>query len=73
MQKLGYEKVLLNAPYPGGYILEWLSGKFPDLFIFSMEVNKKLYMEDGLKKVDEKKLSGLAENITNIFEIEEEP
>ncbi|MFH1225304.1 MAG: N-formylglutamate amidohydrolase [Candidatus Diapherotrites archaeon] len=72
MQKLGYRNVQLNAPYYGGHILEWLSGKFPDLFIFSMEVNKKLYLDGGRKKVDEKRMAELSGNITNIFDIEEE-
>ena len=72
MQKLGYTTVQFNAPYHGGYILEWLSSKFPDLFIFSMEVNKKLYMDKNRKIVEEKNLNQLASNITNIFEIEED-
>ena len=72
LQKLGYAAVQFNAPYHGGHILQWLSGKFPDLFIFSMETNKKLYLDARGKTVDEKNLNALAGNITKIFEIEED-
>ena len=67
---LGYNQVLLNTPYSGGYILEWMNNKFPDIFIFSMEVNKKLYMAKNRKKVLNKKIVELSNNIKNIFDIE---
>src|SRR3989344_6892205 len=63
MQKLGYSPVSFNTPYGGGHIVAWLSNKFPDLFVFSMEVNKKLYMDSAGRKLDEKKLSELSGNI----------
>jgi len=68
---LGYSHVSLNVPYSGGYILEWLSNQFPDVFICSMEVNKKLYMLKNRKKVISKKLKELSKNITYIFDIED--
>lgn len=68
---LGYHSVLFNTPYSGGYILEWLSSKFPDLFVFSMEVNKKLYMDETEKSVVSEKLLQLSDNIVRIFDIEE--
>jgi len=69
---LGYNQVSLNVPYSGGYILEWLSNQFPDIFICSMEVNKKLYMTRDRKKVVIKKLTALSKNITLIFDIDDE-
>ena len=44
LNNLGYNPVSLNVPYSGGYILQWLNSRFPDIFICSMEVNKRLYM-----------------------------
>jgi len=70
--KLGYHPVLLNVPYSGGYILEWLSNQFPDVFICSMEVNKRLYMARNRRRVINKKLKALSQCITNIFDIEDE-
>lgn len=70
--KQGYKTVHLNDPYPGGFILKWLSGMFPDRFIFSMEVNKNLYMTKTWKKTVNKKLIKVARDITNIFDIEVE-
>ncbi len=75
MQKLinmGYANVSLNNPYGGGHILNWLNNKFPGLFIFSMEVNKKLYMSKNRRKTISKKLNHLSKNIVNIFDIEDE-
>jgi len=71
--KLGYEEVCLNKPFHGGYILQWLSKRFPDIFIFSMEVNKKLYMTSDRKKTVKKRLAKLQEDLVHIFDIEEEP
>jgi N-formylglutamate amidohydrolase len=70
--KLGYSNVSLNNPYSGGYILNWLNNKFPELFICSMEVNKKLYMVKNRKKTINLKLEQLSKNIANIFDIGDE-
>jgi|TARA_Y100000310_G_C20694427_1_gene824468 N-formylglutamate amidohydrolase len=72
MCNLKYNPVSLNVPYSGGYILEWLSNQFPDVFICSMEVNKKLYMTRNRRKVIVKKLKEVSKNVTNIFDIEED-
>jgi len=69
---LGYNSVSLNNPYKGGYILKWLNKKFPDIFICSMEINKKLYMTRDRRKVMKSKLDKLSKNIINIFDIEDE-
>jgi len=69
---LKYKDVALNKPYFGGYILEWLSSQFPDVFICSLEVNKKLYMVRSRRRVIQKKLKQLSKNITNLFDIEDE-
>jgi len=68
---LGYNSVSLNKPFEGGYILKWMNNRFPDIFIFSMEVNKKLYMSRNRRRTIIKKLKKLSENITHIFDIEE--
>lgn len=69
---MGFNPVSLNVPYAGGYILEWLNNQYPDVFICSMEVNKKLYMVKNRRNVISKKLNELSKCITNIFDIEEE-
>lgn len=71
--KAGHENIALNIPYSGGYILNWLSNQFPDIFICSMEVNKNLYMTKNRKKVIPKKMEFVAKSISNIFDIEDEP
>lgn len=65
----GFSPVSLNVPYKGGYILKWLSEQFPDVFICSMEVNKKIYMTKNRKRVLKKKLEKISNCITNIFDI----
>jgi len=70
IKMLGYDRVGINEPYEGGYILEWLSSQFPSLFIFSMEVNKKLYMSNH--KTKKSKLKKISKELTNIFDIIEE-
>jgi N-formylglutamate amidohydrolase len=70
--KLGYNPVSLNVPYSGGYIIQWLNNRFPDVFTFSMEVSKKLYMTKDRKKVIDSKLDALSKNITYIFDIEDD-
>lgn len=69
---MGYNKVYLNNPYFGGYILKWLSKRFPDIFIFSMEVNKKLYMSKNRRRTVQRKIKELSDNINEIFNIDEE-
>ena len=52
MASIGYAPVVLDNPYQGGNILNWLSMKFPNLFIISMEINKKIYMtKDRMKGI----------------------
>lgn len=67
---IGYNNVMFNKPYGGGYILEFLSCKFPDVFIFSMEINKKLYMKKlcTLKR----KMKNISKDLEKIFDIEVE-
>jgi len=69
---LGYSSVGLNKPYGGGHILKWLSNKFPNIFIFSMEVNKSLYMTKKADKTIKSKMKKISEDITKIFDIEVE-
>ncbi len=69
LRKMGYETAL-NKPYPGGYILKWIAERFSDLFIFSIEVNKNLYMTKNRKKVLKKKKEKLSNDILQIFDIE---
>ncbi len=70
LRNIGYNHVYLNKPFKGGYILQWLSTKFPHTFIFSMEVNKKLYMNKNRSKAIKYKVRQLSECITQIFDIE---
>lgn len=67
--KLGYAPVLFNTPYTGGYILEWLNQKAPDLFICSMEINKKIYMNKSRTKVHRRKVDRIAEDLVQISNI----
>ena len=69
LKKAGYQ-VVLNQPYQGGYILQWLQESFPDVFICAMEVNKKLYMTKNHQKSIKSKVNKLAEDIARIFDIE---
>ncbi|MGM5484553.1 MAG: N-formylglutamate amidohydrolase [Nanobdellota archaeon] len=72
VRSLGYNKVAINKPYGGGFILKWMSRKYPDRFIFSMEINKALYMtQDRLKEYD-KRINQLSDALMNIFDIREE-
>ncbi|MBT3407638.1 N-formylglutamate amidohydrolase [Candidatus Woesearchaeota archaeon] len=70
MITLKYSPVLLNTPYGGGFILKWLSTKFPNIFIFSMEVNKKLYMTKDRMRTIDRKLNKLLTDLINIFDID---
>ena len=71
LSKLGY-KTCLDSPYKGGFILEWLNEKFPDIFLFSIEINKKLYMTKNREKIKEKNLNKISKDMTQIFDIEDE-
>lgn len=69
---LNYDSVGINKPFRGGFILEWMSIKFPYVFIFSMEVNKKLYMTKNRLKAIPEKVEKLADDMVNIFDIVED-
>ncbi|MFH1849843.1 MAG: N-formylglutamate amidohydrolase [archaeon] len=69
---IGYHPVALNNPFHGGYILKWLNKRFPDIFICSMEVNKRLYMSWDRRKSIEKRLNRIAKDISTIFDISED-
>lgn len=73
LNNLGYNPVSLNVPYSGGYILQWLNSQFPDIFICSMEVNKRLYMVRNRRKIVKKNLEKLSKNIVCLFDIEDQP
>ena len=68
--KLGYSPVMLNKPYKGGFILNWLNQKFPDRFIFSMEINKSQYMTKSRLRSKQKRIDKLASDLTLIFNLE---
>jgi len=70
IKRLGYTEAAYNKPFSGGHILAWLHKKFPDVFIFSIELSKKLYMnKEGTKSI-KKRIKTLADNINQIFDIE---
>ncbi|MBR9690632.1 N-formylglutamate amidohydrolase [Candidatus Woesearchaeota archaeon] len=70
LANIGYSPVLLNTPYSGGYILRWLSEKFPNIFVFSMEINKNQYMDDKMRKVYKRKINSLSKDLEKIFDID---
>ncbi len=70
MSAMGYSPVQLNSPYKGGFILRWLSQKFPNLFICSMEINKKLYMSKNRTRSLKMKIDRLSKDLTGIFDID---
>ncbi len=72
IKQMDYGSVGINKPFRGGFILEWMSLKFPCVFILSMEFNKKLYMTKNRVKVIPKKVEKLSEDIVNIFDIIED-
>ena len=72
LNTLGYNPVSLNVPYAGGFILQWLSQKYPAAFTLSMEVNKLLYMTKNRKKTKENLLGKMSSNISAIFDIDDE-
>ena len=70
LNKKGYAPVSFNAPYYGGHILHTLKEKHPDLFICFIEINKKLYMNQGRDRIYDGKLALLSRNLTSIFDLE---
>ena len=60
--------VEINTPYSGGYILEYLSGHFPDIFIFSMEINKRLYMDKEGLHLRKRDMWNLSKAVLKIFD-----
>lgn len=72
IRSLGYEKVGINKPYGGGFILKWLSVKYPSLFIFSMEINKKIYMTKDRTKCYKNRCEKISSDLAQIFDITEE-
>ncbi len=69
LKKVGYKDTFFNRPYGGGFILKWLKTKFQDKFIFSMEINKKEYMNKDRTKTKKDKVERLSHEITQIFDI----
>jgi N-formylglutamate amidohydrolase len=67
MSELGYDPVKLDVPYYGGNVLRWLNVKFPNAFICSMEINKRLYMKENLE-VLEGKSARLSHDLMRIFD-----
>lgn len=65
------KKVDFNNPYKAGYILEYLSNKYRNIFVFSMEINKKLYMGRKSLKINKNKLKKTSKAIKQMFEFEE--
>ncbi|MFH1275488.1 MAG: N-formylglutamate amidohydrolase [Candidatus Woesearchaeota archaeon] len=72
MLSMKYVSVNFNDPYKSGNIIRWLSEKYPSAFVFSMEVNKKLYTTNDSMKSYQNKIEKLAKDIPKIFEIEDE-
>lgn len=72
LTNLGYENVGLNKPFGGGYTIRWLNKKYPYVFIFSMEINKRLYMNRQRTRSIKSKVKKLSNDITQIFDIEVE-
>jgi len=50
--------------------LKWLSTKFPDIFICSMEVNKVLYMNKSRTKSIDAKVEKISKDLQEIFDID---
>ena len=70
MMELSYKSVSFNSPYYGGNILRWLKKSAPDLFICSMEINKKIYMNKAHNGVIKSKLRKISHDLGEIFNIE---
>ncbi len=72
MKRLGCDDVQRNKPFGGGGILQWFKHRFPDVFIFSMEINKRIYMTKDQGKSIDKKVNHLRDVLLQIFDIEDE-
>ena len=70
MRKMGYSPVMLNTPYKGGNILNWLSVVYPNVFICSMEINKKLYMTQSRLTSIDRKVNKINKDLSLIFDID---
>lgn len=67
LRKKGYQGVKEFVPYAGGHISDWFEDKFPDVFIFSVEINKKLYMDSSETKLLKGKTKKLAKDMLGLF------
>ncbi len=61
------KRIHLNNPYKAGHILNYLSKKYPDIFILSMEINKKLYMDKAHLKLKTREINKLSNAIEKMF------
>ncbi len=66
---MGYSPIYINNPYKGGFVLKWLSLMYPYRFIFSMEINKKLYTNKSETRSQKLKMNKIKDDITGLFEI----
>jgi len=69
-EQLGYTNVDFDKPFKGGYITKWLNVKYPYAFVFSLEINKKLYMSKSRDKVVKYKLLKMSRDIGRLFDID---
>jgi len=72
MTAIGYEDCGINQPYEGGHILSWISKQYPSVFIFSMEINKKLYLYPDRLKIKDENIKKIEDDLVTIFDIQEE-
>jgi len=70
LYSIGYDDVAFDKPFSGGHILQWMKQKFPDRFIFTIEVNKKLYMTKDRTRVLEQNLEKVSKDVASIFDLE---
>jgi N-formylglutamate amidohydrolase len=66
---MGYSPIFFNKPYKGGFVLKWLSSMYPHKFIFSMEINKRLYTNKSRTRSHKRKLEKIRCDITELFDI----
>jgi N-formylglutamate amidohydrolase len=69
---MGYAPVLFNAPYNSMGITVWLAEHFSSAFVFTMEINKKLYTTNDQMRSYITKIRKLARDVPKIFDIEVE-
>lgn len=67
LKTAGYPEAKLDSPYSGGNIVEWLNGKFPNIFIAPVEINKKLYMENSETQSNPNLLEKLADDFSKLL------